>query len=257
MLSLHLDTSFQMLTNNETKLIKSLVKKKFRQKYNNFIVEGVKIIHEALKSELKIHKIYTTDVIFDGNNTLTELISESELKKISQLVQPNTALALCEIPKEKPIQTEGLILALDDIRDPGNLGTIIRLADWFGINQIICSPETVDMYNPKVIQASMGSFLRVQINYVDLNEFFQTYSYPVLGTFMEGKNIYQTHFPEKTALILGNEANGISEKLLPHITEKISIPRLGKLQQTESLNVAMATGIILGEMASCHFQKNS
>jgi len=246
-----------MLTNNDTKLINSLVKKKFRQKYNNFIVEGVKIIDEALKSDLKIHKIYTTEAIFDGNNTSIELISERELKKISQLVQPNTALALCEIPNEKHIHSEGLILVLDDIRDPGNLGTIIRLADWFGIKQIICSQETVDVYNPKVIQATMGSFLRVQINYTNLEEFFQTYSYPVLGTFMEGKNIYQSQFPENAALVLGNEANGISEKINAFITEKISIPRMGNLQQTESLNVAMAAGIILGEIASAEFQKNS
>lgn len=254
---MHLDTSFQMLTNNETKLINSLVKKKFRQKYNNFIVEGVKIIDEALKSPLKIHKVYSIDHVFGEKNAFVELISERELKKISQLVQPNTALALCEIPDEKPIQTEGLILVLDDIRDPGNLGTIIRLADWFGIEQILCSTETVDVYNPKVIQSTMGSFLRVQINYTDLPTFFDQYKYPVLGTFMEGKNIYQSQFPENAALVLGNEANGISDELVPYISEKISIPRLGNLQQTESLNVAMATGIILGEIASHHFKLNS
>lgn len=246
-----------MLTNNETKLINSLVKKKFRQKYNNFIVEGVKIIDEALKSPLKINKVYSIDHVFGEKNAFVELISERELKKISQLVQPNTALALCEIPDEKPIQTEGLILVLDDIRDPGNLGTIIRLADWFGIEQIVCSTETVDVYNPKVIQSTMGSFLRVQINYTDLPTFFDQYKYPVLGTFMEGKNIYQSQFPENAALVLGNEANGISDELVPYISEKISIPRLGNLQQTESLNVAMATGIILGEIASHHFKLNS
>lgn len=246
-----------MLTNNETKLINSLVKKKFRQKYNNFIVEGVKIIDEALKSPLKIHKVYSIDHVFGEKNAFVELISERDLKKISQLVQPNTALALCEIPDEKPIQTEGLILVLDDIRDPGNLGTIIRLADWFGIEQIVCSTETVDVYNPKVIQSTMGSFLRVQINYTDLPTFFDQYKYPVLGTFMEGKNIYQSQFPENAALVLGNEANGISDELVPYISEKISIPRLGNLQQTESLNVAMATGIILGEMASHQFDQIS
>ena len=166
------------------------------------------------------------------------------------MVQPNTALAICEIPNEKPIQTEGLILVLDDIRDPGNLGTIIRLADWFGIEQILCSNETVDVYNPKVIQATMGSFLRVQINYTDLPAFFDQYQYPVLGTFMEGENLYKSVFPENMALILGNEANGISDDLFHYITQKLSIPRFGKSQQTESLNVAMATGIILGERAS-------
>ncbi len=246
-----------MLTNNDTKLINSLVKKKFRQKYNNFIVEGVKIIDETLKSPLKIHKIFSTEAIFKGFESQTEIISERDLKKISQLVTPNAALALCEIPQEKPIQTEGFILVLDDIRDPGNLGTIIRMADWFGIEQIICSRETVDLYNPKVIQSTMGSFLRIQINYTDLEEFFKHYDHPVLGTFMEGKNIYQSEFPENAAMILGNEANGISEDLFPFITQKISIPRFGKKQQTESLNVAMATGIILSERASQDSSKNS
>src|SRR5690606_20467557 len=195
---------------NETKLINSLVKKKFRQKYNKFVVEGVKIVDEALNSPLKIHNLYTVDPSFAADENITEIISEKDLKKISQLVQPNTVLALCEIPDEKPIQTEGFILALDDVRDPGNLGTIIRLADWFGIEQIICSPETVDVYNPKVIQATMGSFLRVQINYMDLNEFFSNYKHPVLGTFMDGMNVYETEIPTNTAMLMGNEANGIS-----------------------------------------------
>ncbi len=239
-----------MLTNNDTKLINSLVKKKFRQKYNKFIVEGVKIINEALTSPLEIHKIFTTELISNVPEKKLELISEKDLKKISQLVSPNTALALCEIPDEKPILTEGFILVLDDIRDPGNLGTIIRMADWFGIEQIVCSSETVDVYNPKVIQATMGSFLRVQINYMDLKEFFTSYNYPIMGTLMEGKNIYQSEFPQKAAMILGNEANGISDELVPFITEKITIPRFGKNQQTESLNVAMAGGIILSERAS-------
>lgn len=246
-----------MLTNNDTKLINSLVKKKFRQKYNKFIVEGVKIIDETLKSPLKIHKIFTTELISNVPENKLELISEKDLKKISQLVNPNTALALCEIPDEKPILKEGFILVLDDIRDPGNLGTIIRMADWFGIEQIICSLETVDVYNPKVIQATMGSFLRVQINYTNLNDFFTNYHHPVLGTFMEGKNIYHSEFPENVAMILGNEANGISDQLIPFITEKISIPRFGKNQQTESLNVAMAGGIILSERASRNSKKIS
>ncbi|HLV23688.1 MAG TPA: RNA methyltransferase [Moheibacter sp.] len=242
-----------MLTNSETKLINSLVKKKFRQKYNKFIVEGVKIVDEAINSSLQIHKIFTTDSSFNLVENSLEFISEQELKKISQLVQPNTVLALCEIPDEKPINTEGFILALDDVRDPGNLGTIIRLADWFGIGQIICSNETVDVYNPKVIQSTMGSFLRVQVNYLNLKDFFQSYKNPVLGAFMEGENIYQTKFPENATLLMGNEANGISKELFELITQKISIPKMGSLQKTESLNVAMATGIILGERASSSF----
>lgn len=243
-----------MLTNNDTKLINSLVKKKFRQKYNKFVVEGVKNIKEVLNSSIYVEKIYSIDDTFNDFPSKNILISERELKKISQLVTPNTALAVCEIPQEKNIQKNGFIIALDDIRDPGNLGTIIRMADWFGIQQIVCSKETVDLYNPKVIQSTMGSFIRVQINYTDLEQFFETYSHPILGTFMDGENLYKTTLPEKAVLLMGNEANGISEKLESFVTQRLSIPRMGKLQQTESLNVAMATSIILGERASTMFR---
>lgn len=243
-----------MLTNNDTKLINSLVKKKFRQKYNKFVVEGVKNIKEVLNSSIYVEKIYSIDDTFNDFPSKNVLITERELKKISQLVTPNTALAVCEIPQEKNIQKNGFIIALDDIRDPGNLGTIIRMADWFGIQQIVCSKETVDSYNPKVIQSTMGSFIRVQINYTDLEEFFETYSHPILGTFMDGENLYKTKLPEKAVLLMGNEANGISEKLESFVTQRLSIPRMGKLQQTESLNVAMATSIILGERASTMFR---
>ena len=246
-----------MLTNNDTKLINSLVKKKFRQKYNKFVVEGVKNIKEVLNSSIYVEKIYSIDDTFDDYPSKNVLITERELKKISQLVTPNTALAVCEIPQEKNIQKNGFIIALDDIRDPGNLGTIIRMADWFGIQQIVCSKETVDLYNPKVIQSTMGSFIRVQINYTDLEEFFETYSHPILGTFMDGENLYKTKLPEKAVLLMGNEANGISEKLESFVTQRLSIPRMGKLQQTESLNVAMATSIILGERASTMFRRIS
>lgn len=245
-----------MLTNNESKLINSLVKKKFRQKYNKFTVEGVKIIQELIKSPFKIDKIYSTSPVFETQSVEQIIISENELKKISQLVQPNTALALCVIPDEKELNLNGLVLALDDIRDPGNLGTIIRLADWFGVEQILCSKETVDLYNSKVIQATMGSFLRVQVNYVDLKEVFSTYKSPILGTFMEGKNIYKAEFPKEAILLMGNEANGISKELASYITDRITIPRFGKIKQTESLNVAMATGILLSEFNSSQI-KNS
>lgn len=245
-----------MLTNSDSKLINSLVKKKFRQKYNKFTVEGVKIIDELIKSRYQIDKIYTTELFSTNSEVNQILISENELKKISQLVQPNTALALCEIPPPKDLNLNGLVIALDDIRDPGNLGTIIRLADWFGVEQIICSQETVDMYNPKVIQSTMASFTRVQVNYVDLKEVFSNYKKPILGTFMDGENIYKTDFPTDSIIVMGNEANGISDELLPFISNKITIPRFGKLQQTESLNVAMATGILLSELNSSKI-KNS
>jgi TrmH family RNA methyltransferase len=242
-----------MLTNNDTKLIKSLVKKKFRQKYNKFIVEGVKNIREVLQSEIKTEKIFATENIFENEFPEVNLISETELKKISHLVQPNTALAICEIPKKPKLDLNGILIALDDVRDPGNLGTIIRMADWFGVEQIICSNETVDLYNPKVIQAAMGSFTRVRLHYLDLEKELKNYRNPVLGAFMDGENIYNFEFPENAILMMGNEANGISENMEKFITRKITIPQSGKSQKTESLNVAMATGIILGEMASRKF----
>lgn len=243
-----------MLTNNDAKLINSLAKKKFRQKYNKFIVEGIKTVQEVLNSSWKVEKIYTVEDIFPDARHLCEFITETELKKISQLVQPNTVLAVCGIPKENQIQENGFIIGLDDIRDPGNLGTIIRMADWFGIEQIICSHETVDVYNPKVIQASMGSFTRVQINYVNLHKFLSHYRHTILGTFMEGENIYQMEFPQDALLLMGNEANGISPENFSLLNRKITIPRLGNKQSTESLNVAMATGIILGQRASQFFK---
>lgn len=247
---MRLDTSFQMITNNDTKLIKSLLIKKFRQKYNKFVVEGVKNINELLESNVKINKIFTTESLWADKNVTEILISENELKKISQLVQPNTALALCEIPQEKAIHLSGLTLALDDIRDPGNLGTIIRLADWFGIEQILCSKSCVDLYNPKVIQATMGSFTRVQINYVDLEKIIENYSHPIVGTFMVGENIYEFTTPENAMVVMGNEANGISDEIAQLITNKVTIPRFSKHQKTESLNVAMATGIVLSQLVS-------
>lgn len=239
-----------MLTNNDTKLIKSLVKKKFRQKYNKFIVEGVKNIEEVLRSPIETEKIFSTESIFPEFKGQTELISENELKKISHLMTPNKALALCKIPDNTEADLEGFVIALDDIRDPGNLGTIIRTADWFGIGQIICSQETADLYNPKVIQSTMGSFTRVKVHYTDLSEVFSRYKNPILGAYMEGKSIYKSEFPENAILIMGNEANGISESLGRFVSQKISIPRFGNFRETESLNVAVATGIILGERAS-------
>lgn len=243
-----------MLTNNDSKLIHSLVKKKFRQKYNKFVVEGVKNIKEVINSSIQIDTIYTTEEIFAVKDIRCVQISANELKKISQLVSPNIALAVCNIPPPAPIQASGFLLALDDVRDPGNLGTIVRMADWFGLEQIICSKQTVDLYNPKVIQASMSSFLRVQVNYIDLASFFSNYTHPILGTYMEGENVYQTEFPDQGVLLMGNEANGISADLGQRVTQKITIPRMGNLQATESLNVAMATSMILGERASLLFK---
>jgi TrmH family RNA methyltransferase len=156
-------------------------------------------------------------------------------------------LAIFRIPDQIQIVDKGLIIALDDIRDPGNLGTIIRLCDWFGIEQLVCSTSTVDLYNPKVIQATMGSISRVKVHYLNLLDFINSTTLPVYGTFMNGKNIYKELLPKEAVIVLGNEANGISASLEEIITNRLTIPRFGKLQQTESLNVASASAILMSE----------
>ncbi|MBP6557129.1 MAG: RNA methyltransferase [Flavobacterium sp.] len=237
-----------MVSKNQIKLITSLQQKKYRNEHQLFIAEGVKVIQELLQSNIVLEHLWVTENIFDKvNPTQKTLINEADMKKISALTSPSSCLAVFKISKALPVTDTGLIVALDDIRDPGNLGTIIRLCDWFGVTQLLCSQETVDVYNPKVIQATMGSITRVNVNYVDLNEFVSNTSLPVFGTFMDGKNIYKEVMPTDGVLIFGNEANGISPTLEKTIKNRIAIPRFGNIQQTESLNVATATAIFLSE----------
>jgi len=237
-----------MLSKNQIKLITSLQQKKYRKQHQLFFAEGIKVIEELLVSKFELQAIYTTELLdFDVATDKIHTINTNELKKISALTTPNTCLAVFKIPIEKKLEDNGLIVALDNVRDPGNLGTIIRLCDWFGITQLICSTETVDIYNPKVVQATMGSIGRVAVFYQDLAAFLKKTQLPVFGTFMEGENVYQKSLPQNGILVMGNEANGISESVSKSITQKLSIPRFGKLQQTESLNVATATAILLSE----------
>ncbi|HEX9827595.1 MAG TPA: RNA methyltransferase [Flavobacteriaceae bacterium] len=233
-----------MLTKSQIKLISSLNQKKFRNQHKLFKVEGVKGIHEFLNSDFKLHQLFTTEAIFNCESTL---ISELDIKKISTLKTPNTALALFKIPEPKPVDESRLIVALDDIRDPGNLGTIIRLCDWFGVRDLVCSLSTVDCYNTKVVQATMGSLTRVNVNYLDLKPFLKQSKIQKFGAFMNGKNAYQESLPKKGIIVLGNEANGISSAIEKLMDQKITIPRFGNLQETESLNVATATAILLSE----------
>ncbi|MEL0457509.1 RNA methyltransferase [Flavobacteriaceae bacterium SZ-1-7] len=235
-----------MLSKNQIKLITSLNQKKYRQQHGLFVAEGVKTIKELLQSNLQLHALYTT-AAFNIDAKDEVLISEKDLKRISFLKTPNTALAIFKIPAAKPIEDNALIVALDAVRDPGNLGTIIRLCDWFGVKDLVCSNETVDCYNPKVVQATMGSITRVNISYLDLKTFLMTNKSPVFGAFMEGENVYPKQLPQNAVLVMGNEANGISKEIEEIITEKISIPQFGNLQETESLNVATATAIFLSE----------
>lgn len=237
-----------MVSKNQIKLISSLQQKKFRFANQLFFAEGVKVIQELLKSNFILEHLYSTEPLFEEvNSALKSNISESELKKISALTTPNNCLAVFKIPEATPINDKGLILALDDIRDPGNLGTILRLCDWFGIFQVICSEQTVDIYNPKVVQATMGSISRVNVSYVNLKSFLKNTSLPIYGTFMDGSNVYKESLPNDAIVIMGNEANGISLEIENNIKNRLTIPRFGDLQLTESLNVASATAIILSE----------
>jgi|TARA_B110000858_G_scaffold174273_1_gene206725 TrmH family RNA methyltransferase len=236
------------ISKNQLKLITSLSQKKYRQKHNLFIAEGVKVLNELLNSPFEIETLFCTD---DFETTISEKkvvrISETELKKVSTLKSPNKALGIFKIPKEKALQNYGLTIALDAINDPGNLGTIIRLCDWFGVAQIVCSKDTVDCYNQKVVQASMGSLTRVSIHYTDLENYITKSNLDTFIADMDGENVYKTKLPKEGILIMGNEANGVSEEIKSLLQYKISIPRFGETQETESLNVATATAILLSE----------
>lgn len=237
-----------MLSKNQIKLITSLQQKKYRKQHQLFFAEGVKVIEELLRSKYELQTLFVTEPLdFKVSTDKIYTISPAELKKISALTTPNNCLAVFKIPMEYFSLKEGLIVALDDVRDPGNLGTIIRLCDWFGVEQLVCSSETVDIYNPKVVQATMGSIGRVAVLYTDLVSFLKTTALPVFGTFMDGENIYKKDLPSNAILIMGNEANGISDEVAQCMTSKLTIPRFGQLQETESLNVATATAIILSE----------
>ena len=237
-----------MVSKNQIKLISSLQQKKQRQVHKLFFAEGIKVVQELLFSNFELEHLFTTEIIFaEIPSSKQTLITDIELKKISALSTPNTCLALFKIPSAVAFEEKGLIVALDDVRDPGNLGTIIRLCDWFGIKTLFCSEESVDVYNPKVVQATMGSISRVNVVYGNLEHLLSETKLPVFGTFMDGKNIYKEQLPSEGIIVMGNEANGISKPIENLISERIAIPRFGDLQATESLNVATATAIILSE----------
>lgn len=238
-----------MLSKNQIKLITNLQKKKFRYKNQLFVAEGVKVIKEFLKSKFELYALYSTTDIFIQQTSNCSFITEEELKKISNLTTPQVALAVFKIPQAFTLNSSGISLVLDGIRDPGNLGTIIRQCDWFGIKQLVCSLDTVDAFNPKVVQASMGSLTRVEVIYTQLEEFLREEKRLILGAFMDGCSIYNKDYNAKDViLVLGNEANGIRPSVESLINLKVSIPQYGKIQDTESLNVAMAGAILTSEI---------
>jgi TrmH family RNA methyltransferase len=240
-----------MLSKTQIKLIRSLQLKKYREEEGLFIAEGKKIVEELLESSIEIERIYSVEE-FTTEVPLVK-VTEDELNKISSLSTPQGILAVCMIPEESKAQPDlkkELVLALDDIRDPGNLGTIIRIADWFGIKHMYCSEECVDAYNPKVVQASMGSIARVQIHYVTLPEMLKNRvgdQINIYGALLNGKNIYKENISPTGILIIGNESNGISKEVQKHISLPISIPSYNT-QGPESLNAAIATAILCAEL---------
>ena len=231
-----------MVSKNQIKLINSLQQKKYRNEYQLFIAEGIKVIQELFQSQYIAEHFYTTNPDLSISAApIPEIIAESDLKKISCLKTPNDCLAVFRIPKTKPINLTGLVVCLDDVRDPGNLGTIIRIADWYGIQKIICSEGTVDLYNPKVISSTMGSFTRVSLFYTDLVKYLKGQQKPIYGAFLDSENVHTLKFAPSGYIIIGNEANGISEAVEEVVTHKITIPRFGG---AESLNAGIATAVI-------------
>ena len=238
-----------MLSKNQQKIIQKLQQKKYRNELGLFVVEGKKGILEFVQAGFKVEAIFATSLFSEQLNKLPlTLISKEELSKISTLKNPDDGVAIFHQPKRKGILQEGIILALDNIQDPGNLGTLIRLCDWFGIETLLCSEQTVDCYNPKVVQASMGSLSRVEVHYLPLAGFLVTCDLPVYVATLEGENLYTTTFPEDCVIVLGNEANGVSPEVTALANGAITIPRFGRRQQAESLNVAMAGAIIMSQV---------
>jgi TrmH family RNA methyltransferase len=236
-----------MISKNQIKLIRSLELKKNRRRENLFVAEGPKVVSDLLQAGYVPHSIFSTTERPDA-----QLITEEELRRISFLQHPQEVLALFEIPTANSQQltanSQQLSLALDGVQDPGNVGTIIRIADWFGIDTIYCSPDTTDIYNPKVVQATMGSIAHVHIIYCDLLELFAHCQCPVYGTLLEGKNIYEQPLSADGIIVMGNEGNGISEAVRQRITHRLFIPNYDTGDHTaESLNVAIATAITCAE----------
>jgi len=241
------------LSKSEIQSINALKSAHGRKKNDAFVVEGPKMIKELLSSSLNIKLLIGTEEFFALHHDIleesfTRMIKEKDLQRLSHLSTSNQVLAVVEYPslQELKINETELILVLDTIQDPGNLGTIIRTADWFGISQIICSQETADAYSPKVAQASMGSAFRVNIHYCNLAEVLTKYSekMPIYGSLLEGDNIYESTLEKRGFLIIGNESKGISNELIPLIHKGLYIPR-AEGSHTESLNASVANGILL------------
>lgn len=239
------------MTKAEIQFVRSLADKRVRDEEQLFIAEGAKLVEEIQNSTLRIRHIYTTRKDIAGDRV--EYIEKKDMERISQLKTATDCLAVVEQPQYRlDINPKALILALDGVQNPGNLGTILRLADWFGVEDVICSKECADCYNPKVVQATMGAILRVRVHYVDnlvaLLREAQGLGMPIYGTLLDGENIYSKKLENRGVIVMGNEGRGLSEECRECLTDRLYIPPYpADAPTSESLNVAMATGIILAE----------
>ncbi|MDP1844006.1 MAG: RNA methyltransferase [Sediminibacterium sp.] len=238
-----------MLSKNEAKYIQSLFHKKQRQELGLFIAEGIKLVEELLNSDIVIKKIYATEDWELPSRKKVELtrVTADELQKISGLQTANKVLSIAEqpvLPQIKLVKNKW-IMALDGIQDPGNMGTLIRIADWFGIDTIVASEDSVDAFNPKVVQSTMGGFARVNVHYTDIETFLRAAKRPVYGALLNGQSIYTTTTVNEGILLIGNESKGIHASLLPLISHPVSIPKIGG---AESLNAAIAAGILISHL---------
>jgi TrmH family RNA methyltransferase len=235
----------ERISKNKIKFLRSLRMKKNRELEQSFLIEGEKMVLEALQvcPEIvkEVYLVKNSNITIDFKNSYE--INSTESEQISGFKTPNKCLALLSYPTIEP-KKEDFTLVLDQIQDPGNLGTIIRLADWFGLTKIVCSKDTVDCFNSKVIQASMGSIFRVKLIYTDLEEYLKNTNLPIFGALLNGNNVYQTQLPQKAILVMGNEGNGLSESVQNLVNQKVTIPKFGG---AESLNVSIATSILLSE----------
>ena len=233
-----------MISKNQIKFVRQLEQKKYRKKEGLFVAEGPKVVGDLLRAGFKAHTIFATSEWESQGQTFQE-VSDEELRRVSFLQHPQRVLALFFIPTESVPSVSSLSLALDDVQDPGNLGTIIRIADWFGIDTIYCSENTADAWSPKVVQATMGSIARVNIIYTDLQELISKAHVPVYGTLLDGQDIYTQELSKEGIIVMGNEGNGISAPIRKLINRKLLIPQFH--EGPESLNVAIATAITCSE----------
>lgn len=253
-----------MVSKKQIQFVNSLKQKKYREEYQLFIAEGAKIVPELLHSDIQVEQIYATREFLEKHDIEKTIecieVKYNELERLSAQTTPGEVLAVCKIPVhafDKKALRNKLTLVLDDIKDPGNLGTIIRIADWFGIDTVICSSESADAYNPKVVQATMGSIARIRLHYLDLGVFFEDIkgafdsAFPVYGALLEGENIYKKQLSGEGFIVIGNESRGISGAIETFINHRISIPSFAHFKsvkgEAESLNAAIATAIICSE----------